>query len=79
MSCSVVILHFSHNRYSHVLDGTTEGVCDAAIVDGFLTQAKVSEFNVALRRKDLISVLNLVSKTFHSLCLTSCLWKRLTS
>lgn len=47
----ILILYFIHNRHSHVLDGAAEGVCDAAVVDGFLTQAKVSEFNVALLRE----------------------------
>lgn len=52
MSCNMVRIQWiSAITHSHVLDGTTEGVCDAAVMDGFLTQAKVSEFNVALRRK----------------------------
>lgn len=29
-------------RYSHVLDGAAEGVCDRSIVNGLLAEAEVS-------------------------------------
>lgn len=35
---------------AHVLDGATEGVCDGAIVDGFLAEAKVCQFDVSYRK-----------------------------
>lgn len=37
--------------YAHVLDGATEGVRDGAIVDGFLAEAKVCQFNVSYTRR----------------------------
>lgn len=37
-------------QYAHVLDGATKGVCDGAIVDWFLAEAKVSQLDVSYRK-----------------------------
>ena len=53
--CSIWVMWFWHLLsndmsvcvlYIHVFNGTTEGVSHAVIMDRFLTQAKVSQFDV---------------------------------
>lgn len=39
------------SSHLHVLNSATERVCDRAIVNGFLTQSKVSQFHMAFSRQ----------------------------
>lgn len=46
--------------YPHVLDGAAEGVCDGSIMDGLLTEAKISQLDVPWPRRDQYNHLDVI-------------------